>query len=288
MSKGSIADSAFSPKAIAGRFVTARSEGRALDGYPGTLPATLADAYRVQDAAIGLWQDTIGGWKVGRIMEPLASEFGTDRLAGPIFDRHIWRAGSGVLDFPIFVGGFGAVEAEYILEIGTDTPAGKTNWSRAEAAAVVSNVYIGVEIASSPLATINQLGPRCIVSDFGNNASLIVGPELKNWRTRAFEDWTCETWIEGKQIATGNAGILPGGPFESVRFLLELSAHRGMPLKKGCLVSSGAITGVHDIVVGESSSIRFGADGEIKCRAVASDGESEALASAARGGETAC
>ncbi|WP_262692683.1 2-keto-4-pentenoate hydratase [Kordiimonas aestuarii] len=262
---------------IARAFVSARAKGSALADFPGAVPADLTEAYKIQDAAIDLWQDAIGGWKVGRIGEPLAREFGVDRLAGPIFKRHIWHADAEATTFPIFDGGFGAVEAEFVLEIGADTPADKTTWSREEARAAVSAVYTGVEIASSPLAIINQLGPRVIVSDFGNNASLIVGPELQGWQTRTFEDWRAETYIEDKSIATGNAGGLPGGPFESVRFLLELSARRGMPLKAGCLVSSGAITGVHDILPGQHSRISFGKDGDIFCSAVKGGPEREAF-----------
>ncbi len=265
---------------IARAFVSARARGQALPDYPGTIPSDIAQSYHIQDTAIELWQDEVGGWKVGRIGEPLASEFGMDRLVGPIFSRHIFRAGNEPTVSAIFDGGFGAVEAEFVLEIGEDAPSGKTSWTREEARAAVSNVYIGVEIASSPLSTINELGPKVIVSDFGNNASLIVGPELQGWQSRAFEDWTAETFIEGESIATGTAAGLPGGPFESVRFLLELSARRGMPLKAGCLVSSGAITGVHDILPGQSSRISFGKDGDIFCRAVKGGAEPEAFPAA--------
>ncbi|WP_417450951.1 2-keto-4-pentenoate hydratase [Kordiimonas sp.] len=261
---------------IARAFVSARAKGQAIADFPGAIPADLDEAYAIQDAAIDLWQDDIGGWKVGRIGEPLATEFGVDRLAGPIFKRHIWCAGADTTDFPIFAGGFGAVEAEFILEVADDTPADKTVWTRDEAKAVISAVYTGVEIASSPLATINQHGPRVIVSDFGNNASLIVGPELDGWQTRPFDDWRVETFIEDDSIATGTAAGLPGGPFESVRFLLELSAKRGMPLRRGCLISSGAISGVHDILPGQRSRISFGKDGDIFCAAVKGGAEPEA------------
>ena len=265
---------------IARAFVSARARGHALPDYPGTIPADIAQSYQIQDTAIGLWQDELGGWKVGRIGEPLASEFGMDRLVGPIFKRHIVKAGDTPTASAIFEGGFGAVEAEFILEIAADAPADKTAWTREEARDAVAAVYVGVEIASSPLATINELGPKVIVSDFGNNASLIVGPELRGWQDRPFEDWFAETFIEGKSIATGTAAGLPGGPFESVRFLLELSAKRGMPLKAGCLVSSGAITGVHDILSGQSSRISFGKDGDIFCEAVKAGTEPEAYPAA--------
>ena len=45
-----------------------------------------------------------------------------------------------------------------------DAPAGKLDWTPAEAAALPAALAIGLEIASSPLATINALGPRVVVS----------------------------------------------------------------------------------------------------------------------------
>ena len=53
-----------------------------------------------------------------------------------------------------------------------------SSWTDAEAADMVGALHIGVEPASSPLATINELGPAVVVSDFGNNAGLLLGPEV--------------------------------------------------------------------------------------------------------------
>ena len=38
-------------------------------------------------------------------------------------------------------------------------------------------------------------------------------------------------------------------------------------LKAGDLVTTGAVTGVHDIVAGQTARIDFGTFGEIQCRA---------------------
>jgi 2-keto-4-pentenoate hydratase len=76
------------------------------------------------------------------------------------------------------------------------------------------------------------------------------------------------TAIEGKVVGTGGAQSLPGGPLAGLRFLLAHLAERGRPLRKGQLVSSGAITGVHDIVAGQSSVITFEGCGAIECRAI--------------------
>jgi 2-keto-4-pentenoate hydratase len=124
-----------------------------------------------------------------------------------------------------------------------------------------------VETAGSPLATINDLGPTAIVADFGNNAGLIVGPPLSNWRTTPVEQWRCETFVDGVAVGRGHAGVPPGGPFESLRFLLELCARRARPLTAGAWISTGAITGVHQVVAGQAARVTFEESGEVLCRA---------------------
>jgi 2-keto-4-pentenoate hydratase len=253
---------------VAKRFVAARVAGEALAGFPGRLPIDLSAAYACQDAAIALVDDTIAGWKVGLIGKDAAAVFKHDRLAGPIFRKTVREARKGErVGFPVYGGGFAAVEAEFLLKVGRDTSADKREWTRAEAQAVVAAVHVGIETAGSPLATINELGPTAIVADFGNNFGLIVGPELPDWRSKAVEEWRCETFVDGQSVGCGHGGVPPGGPFESLRFLLELCARRGRPLKAGDWVSTGAITGVHDVVAGQSARVSFGEAGEILCRA---------------------
>lgn len=248
--------------AIAASFVSARKAGKALGAYPGTLPETLDESYKVQDAAITLWGTEIAGWKVGRIPDPLIEPLGSHRLAGPIFSNQVWAAKNrDTVSTPIIRNGFAAIEAEFLLILGEDAPADKTCWTRAEAAELVTSANIGIEIAASPYPNINIDGPTCVVSDFGNNAGVIVGPEIENWKNRPFSEWTCSTHVNGKKVGVGSAESIPDGPYESLRFLLELTARRGLPPKKGCIVSTGAATGIHDITVGDSSEVSFGSDG---------------------------
>lgn len=251
---------------IAARLVSARLDGRALESFPGSQPTTLEQGYLVQEVAIHLWPDDIAGWKIGLVAPPLRERLGADRVAGPIFSRAVRKAG-GVVDFPVFEGGFAAVEAEFVFRMGRDAPAGKTNWTDDEAAALVAALHIGVETAGSPMAFINDLGPTIVASDFGNNHGLIVGSEVKDWRRR-LGDLHAKTEIDGKTVGEGGAMNLPGGPMAGLRFLLAHLAERNRPLKAGQYVSSGAVTGVHDIRTGQSSRLSFGDDGEIVCRAV--------------------
>jgi 2-keto-4-pentenoate hydratase len=257
-------------QAIAARFVDARLSSTPLADYPGDVPPDLDTAYRCQDVAISLWPDEIGGWKVGRIPPPLEDRFGSDRLAGPIFRNTIHYSDSDQpLHLPVYAGGFAAVEAEFVIVVGDDAPRDKFAWSRDEASAMMADLRIGVEMASSPLKTINDLGPAVIVSDFGNNAGLIVGASIKDWRSRKLESMSCEAFIEGVSVGRGGAFNLSGGPLRSLQFMLELAAKRGRPLRTGDVVATGQTTGIHDILIGQTARIAFGDDGEIHCRATA-------------------
>ena len=56
---------------------------------------------------------------------------------------------------------------------------------------------------------------------------------------------------------------------EGVRFLLQNAARRGRPLREGQIVSSGAVTGVHQIRARQEARLVFEGVGEIRCRAEA-------------------
>ena len=251
---------------IAERFLAARRGAAGLEDYPGDFPDTLDKAYAIQDAAIARWGKPIVGWKVGRIPEPLASRFGSDRLAGPIFDlRQAASDGTGP-EMPVFRAGFAAGEAEFLLRIGSAPPQEKLGFSTEEAAGLIDKVHVGIEIASSPLGTINALGPIAVISDFGNNNGLLIGAEIQDWRSSGFEDWKVVTSVEGKEVGTGRASAFPRGPLGSAAFLFELMAWRGITLRPGQWISSGAVTGVHGVLPGQQIECAFGADMKVSCR----------------------
>jgi len=255
--------------AVARRFVQARRDGVALAGFPGPSPATLADAYRVQDAAIRRWNDTIAGWKVGYIAPELREPAGDERLVGPIFARQLQNARpQQSLDFPVFEGGFAAVEAELVFRIKADAPADKTQWTVDEAAAIVADLHIGIETAGSPLATINELGPRVVVSDFGNNAGMLLGPAISGWRAMPPRLLDCASFVDGRNVGEGSVATLADGPLVALVFALSRCARNGRPLRAGHLVTTGAVTGIHGIVAGQSARVDFGVHGSLCCRAV--------------------
>ena len=255
------------PQAIQGdvisrRLIDARKTATALPSFPGDLPATLAQAYAIQMASIARWRDDVAGWKVGLLSPADRESFSAERLVGPVFASRVHtvdRASTKVM--PIFDGGFAAVEAEFVLELGvTVLPSGK-EYTNDELAEIVSAMYVGAEIASSPMADINRLGPTAVVSDFGNNAGLLLGPKVPDWSIRPLDSLLAQVTVDDVVVGNASAAAIPGGPLQALRFVIGLAAARGLELQAGTLVSTGASTGIHDVELSSVARVDFGALG---------------------------
>lgn len=154
---------------------------------------------------------------------------------------------------PVFENGFAAIEPELVFLLADN---------RSD-----DRVFIGAEIASSPVPAINDYGPLAVVCDFGNNNGVLLGKELIDWAEYR-QPIEVATWIDGELIGTK----VLDDPFESALsardFCLENAKQRGIDLPAGTLISSGAITGVHEAEVGARSEITFGALGKIQLELV--------------------
>ncbi len=254
---------------IAARFVAARQNGHGLASFPGLLPSNLDDAYAIQRAAIALWPDAIAGWKVRRLSPALAARFGLDRFVGPVFAASVARLDKGKeADFPVFVGGSAAFEAEYVMVAHADQPLQDAGFDTGRARRLIGTVRIGVEVAGSPLAAMPDLDSLASIADFGNNNGQIFGPDIP---LAALDDpraMTCSTSIDGIPVRSASAADLPGGPLAAFAFALDQCARLGFPLTAGQFVSTGAVTGMHRVRVGQRCTADFGAFGRIACLTV--------------------
>ena len=251
--------------AIARAFVDARHGGQALTDYPGEIPESLDDGYRIQEVAISLFGGQVAGWKVGRIPDALVARHGTDRLAGPIFaDCVVEAKGDDAPLMPVFAGGFAAAEAEFMLRIGSLPESFDRDWTNEAIIAYVDAVHIGIEVAGSPFPGINEHGPAVTISDFGNNNGLVIGAAIDP--NSDFIRWPVALTIDGIEAGSGTAATMLDGPFGAVRFLFELAATRPLPLAAGQWISTGAVTGVHPVRAGAEVEAVFGDGLRVRCR----------------------
>lgn len=242
--------------------VDARLNARPLPEFPGPLPDSLEQAYAIQSASIERWPDKVAGWKVAKLPPNDRSRFTDERLAGPIFKSSINSVKNGsCLTVPVFEGGFAAVEAEIVLELGVAVPPSQRDYSDDELAGLLSSVYCGAEIASSPMALVNDLGATSTASDFGSNAGIVVGPEIADWRSRLGDPMPATVTVDDVEVGHADAVTIAEIPLQALRFLINLSASRGIDLPAGTLISSGALTGVHKVQLSSAARVEYGVFG---------------------------
>ncbi len=225
--------------------VQARLAAGSLSEFPGPLPVSLNEAYQVQHLSRKVWPDRVIGWKVGGIPPIHREAMGADFLSGPIFASRFVRASLGqVSEMPVFAEGFAAVEAELVLELGETREHDR--------------LFLGAEIASSPIVNINGVGPLAVVSDFGNNNGVLKGPELNTWQQGLSEPLYVATFIDDVCVGEREITDIVAHVARARNFLFDHAKVQGFDLPTGTLISTGAITGVHSAKVGAHSLIRFG------------------------------
>lgn len=244
------------PDRIASNFRAARLAARPIDAYPGgQVPATLTSAYAIQQLAIARWPDHVVGWKVAAIQEAWRARYPDERVAGPVFSKGLAFVTTGVVETSIIRDGYAAAEAEFALLLGPDFPLDTPFATIDQLRPFVAAVHAAVEMAGSPLPTLSSLGPGAVISDFGNNLGLVVGPELKDFFNREPAEWLVETKINEVQAGEGSAERIPGGPLAALLFLANSLVSRGDTLRPGDWVSTGASTGVHPVRVGDEVKV---------------------------------
>lgn len=240
--------------AISNALIDARHNCRLLNNFPGDMPETLKDAYAVQSLSIKRWDDEVCGWKVGGVPPAYLDRFTDKRLVGPIFKNSVaYPKESETAIMPVF-DGFAAVESEFVFALG-ETPE-------------QDRLFIGIEIASSPLNAINNMGPIAVVCDFGNNHGLIIGPEINDWQKLSPEPFEVKTIINDAVVGTKTITPFLGDALEALAFFRAHAAKNNIEVPVGTYISSGAITGVHETRAGATSIADFGPFGSIKMELV--------------------
>ncbi len=252
--------------------IAARQSCSQLDTFPGVLPETPEDAYHVQDLCIAGWNDKLVGWKVAGLKTELHEQFKAQRQSGPVFEKGLqFSTGEDHVLAPVFAKGFAAIEAEFVIELADVSTLPTSNLTLEDAQKAIAKVFIGIEIASSPMKHTHSYGTFSPISDFGNNAGVIVGPEITNWRELDLSSIGVSVKVANETVGSGKAKPGLGGPLGALSYLIEHLAKRGHTIDAGTYVSSGAITGVHQAAIGVPCDVAFEGIGSISLELVSNN-----------------
>ena len=180
----------------------------------------------------------IAGWKVAGIRPDLRQTLGASRLAGPIMSGNVQHLpNGGTARMPVFAGGFAALEAEFVAVFARDLLPVDGTFTAESITAALSGLHAGSEIASSPLAPLNDLGPTAVVSDHGNNAGAVCrARDSRLAHSAEPSTLTSRMTVNGSVAGEGSAANVVGGPIAALQFLAEHLWTRGRHLRTGDIV----------------------------------------------------
>lgn len=218
-----------------------RRAAASVAGYPGDVPATLADGYAIQDAIISQIGKPVRGWKIGLLPPDQREKHGAARLAGPAFEGAVKYASAGqAVSVEVFPDGPNVVEAEFVAVIGRDLAPRGSAHTEAEILDAVKSVHAGSEVCTTPLTALLGFGSPAVISEHGFNAAVIVGAEIENWRS--LDGINAHVAGEGSQSDPGSIAKVPNGIGAALTFLVDNLVSRGLALKAGDVVATGALS----------------------------------------------
>ncbi len=258
-----------SSTSLSQKLIAARKSCKEVKQFPGTLPDTPEQAYKVQSQCIAGWDDEIIGWKVAGLKPELHEQFKAPRQSGPVFKKNLqFNDGKSHTLAPVYAEGFAAIEAEFVILLGDVSNLPTKNLTEQDAINAIDKVYMGIEIASSPMTNTHSYGTLSPICDFGNNAGVIVGPEITNWKEVDLSNINVSVKIGGEEVGNANTKPSLDGPIGAVTYLIEHLAQRGHEIKPGTYISSGAVTGAHQAATAVASEVTFEGIGTISLELV--------------------
>ncbi len=207
---------------------------------PPQAPATIPDAYDIQDKYVALLRREHGdavGYKVGLTSATMQAFCGIDHpIAGVVLATRVLESGATIRrsDF-----GRLGLEFEIAVRIKSDVPVTGLPWTARTIRPYIDGVCAAIEVVDDRGADYASLDVRSLVADNSWNAGIVLSefattwPDLESVLGRATRD--------GVAIGEGNGRDILGHPFNSVAWLATQLASRGVGPKAGQVVMTGSV-----------------------------------------------
>jgi 2-keto-4-pentenoate hydratase len=218
---------------FASRLIAAHDGGPVIDTIPAHLiPADLAGVQALQDEIMRQIGPQ-GGWKI------VAGAKG-DPLCSPIPANRYFANGDTVNSAHHR---FVLAEVEVAVTLGADLPAGADS---AAAEAAIASLHPVLEMIGSPFTDRDAIDNNTKLGDLQSNGAVIVGPAFDPAIKAELETLGIGLVLDGVETNRAEKGASWAAIVDAIRWLATHAASRGMPLKAGQVVITGArVLGPH-------------------------------------------
>jgi 2-oxo-3-hexenedioate decarboxylase/2-keto-4-pentenoate hydratase len=257
---------AFDPEAAARWLAEQHETQQAYQNLPGALaPATVDDAYAVQEAFARLWtrkHGEVAGMKIATTTKVMQALMGIDQpTSGMIFARRV-HAGPASLQYADYISLM--AECELAVRLDRDLPARPQPTTREEARAAVGAVLPAFELIEDRRAHYKSTKALSLIADNAWNCGIVVGPDKPVPKTMELNGLTGRLSIDGVATSTGPTD----DPMGALAWLADLAAHRGRQLKAGQIVITGSIIATFPVEAGKLYRLTIDGVGETEMTAV--------------------
>jgi len=207
---------------------------------PQAAPATISDAYDIQDQYVALLRPGDGepaGYKVGLTSATMQAFCRIDHpIAGVVLASRIHRSGAMVRRWDF---GRLGLEFEIAVRIRSDIPAANKAFTAEAIEPHIDGVCAAIELVDDRAADYASLDVRSLVADNSWNAGIILSDFRSTWPDLA--PLLGRATKNGELIGEGYGQDILGHPFNSVAWLATQLASRGATLKAGQVVMTGSV-----------------------------------------------
>jgi 2-keto-4-pentenoate hydratase len=229
-------------------------------------PTTIEDAYKVQDAFLGMLGQTkgpLGGYKIAYTSDEMRRLRGIrNPCAGGMFAATIQDA-PATLRGPDYVQL--AIECEVGARMGADMPPSKAPYVRESLADYIEFLAVAFELVDlRGTAAGTGQDATAITGICTNifNAGAVLGSAVREWRGLDLAASHGVMVINGTQVGQGQGAEVMGHPLEPLVWLANMLAERGKALKAGMTVITGSIIPPKPLSAGDTATIAIGGLGE--------------------------
>jgi 2-keto-4-pentenoate hydratase len=225
---------------------------------PPDKPATISDAYDIQDRYVALLRgehgDTVG-YKVGLTSATMQTFCGIDHpIAGVVLASRVHRSGATVrrADF-----GRLGLEFEIAVRLKSDVPATGVPYTAEMIAPHVGGVTAAIELVDDRSADYGNLDVLSLVADNSWNGGIVLSEFAAEWPD--LEPVVGRATMDQVAIGEGHGRDILGHPFNSVAWLATQLTSRGSGLKAGQVVMTGSV--MKTVFPEAAASYRFALEG---------------------------
>ena len=237
-----------------------------IDGpNPAELPENREEAYYVQDQMASVISEPLSGWKVGATSAKMRELDGHgDVIPGRIFKSVTYVSANQQLPIKRFPNA--RAETEFAFRLQADCPLRDSSWTVADLAGQVV-LHPAVEIIGNrhalPEGTKAQKSLMTI-ADNGGGIGFVFGEAFHDWPSLDFRNHQIRLQVDEQPPADNFLGEMRCDPLQALVDLLNHLASRGISLKAGDFVSTGAATVPQSVATGSQVIADFGVIGTIR------------------------